>query len=61
MKKLIEYLKNVKVELSKVTWPTAEEVKYSTLLVILFSMFFMVLILVFDLSLNWFTGQLLKL
>ncbi len=61
MKKLIEYLKNVKIELSKVTWPTAEEVKSSTLLVILFSMFFMVLILIFDLSLNWFTGQLLKL
>jgi len=52
MAKLIDdskkYLKEVKTEMSKVTWPTLPELKGSTVLVIILSAFFAVYLFVID-------------
>lgn len=59
MKKLYEdairFLKEVKVEMSKVTWPTWLELKGSTVLVMLVSVFFAVYIFFLDLIITQFT------
>lgn len=52
MAKLIDdskkFLKEVKTEMSKVTWPTWPELKGSTVLVIILSAFFAVYLFVID-------------
>ena len=56
MNKLIDstrkYFKDVKIEMSKVTWPGVEELKASTVLVIIVSVFFAVYIGALDFVLN---------
>ena len=37
MKKIIQFLKEVKIELSKVTWPTRRQAIYMTGIVLLFA------------------------
>lgn len=39
MNKIIQFLKDVRVELAKVVWPTRREAIRATLVVILFSLF----------------------
>ncbi|MHB9029360.1 MAG: preprotein translocase subunit SecE [Candidatus Latescibacterota bacterium] len=46
------FLKEVKIEMTKVTWPTWPELKGSTVLVILVSVFFAVYIGAIDLVLS---------
>jgi preprotein translocase subunit SecE len=56
MTKIVEdtkrFLKEVKIEMTKVTWPTWPELKGSTVLVILVSVFFAVYIGAIDLVLS---------
>jgi preprotein translocase subunit SecE len=46
------FLKEVRIEMTKVTWPTGPELKGSTILVILVSVFFAVYIGAIDLVLS---------
>ena len=47
-----KFLKEVRVEMAKVTWPTWTELKGSTVLVIIVSIFFAVYIAAIDLILS---------
>ena len=49
-----KFLREVKVEMAKVTWPTMQELKGSTLLVIITSIFFAVYIAGVDLVITNF-------
>jgi preprotein translocase subunit SecE len=49
-----KFLKEVRTEMAKVTWPTWKELKGSTVLVIIVSTFFAVYIAVLDLILSNF-------
>ncbi|MFA6470801.1 MAG: preprotein translocase subunit SecE [Candidatus Latescibacterota bacterium] len=60
MAKLVDdtrkFLKEVRVEMSKVTWPTWIELRGSTILVILVSIFFAAYIGIFDLIITFIVG-----
>ena len=60
MQKLIEnikrFLKEVRSEMSKVTWPGWEELKGSTFLVIIVSIFFAVYVGLIDIVLSFIRG-----
>jgi len=47
-KKALRFLKEVRVEMSRVTWPSYEELKSSTIVVILVSLAFAVFIFIVD-------------
>jgi preprotein translocase subunit SecE len=57
MKRFQNYIKDVIAELRKVTWPTREELKGSTITVILFSLMSTVFVFLVD----YFLGQLVHL
>uniref|UniRef100_A0A7V1EHP1 Protein translocase subunit SecE n=1 Tax=candidate division WOR-3 bacterium TaxID=2052148 RepID=A0A7V1EHP1_UNCW3 len=48
MNKIIEYIKNVYLEMKRVSWPTRSELANSTVIVILVSAFVALLIFVLD-------------
>ena len=50
MKKIIQFLKESKVELSKVIWPTKKETIHLTLIVIAIVLFVAIIIGLFDLG-----------
>ena len=52
MKRFQNYIKDVISELRKVTWPTREELKGSTITVILFSLMSTVFVFIVDLVLG---------
>ena len=54
-----EYIKDVRVEVSKVTWPTREELRESTLVVIVAVIIVTVFVYVADLVLRLGVGLLL--
>ena len=56
-RKIGKFLSDVKMEMSKVTWPTIDELKGSTLVVIIFSLAMAIYIFVIDQGLT----QLIKL
>jgi len=60
MAKLVDdtrkFLKEVRLEMSKVTWPTWIELRGSTILVILVSIFFTAYIGIFDLIITFIVG-----
>jgi|UniRef100_A0A7C4UG06 preprotein translocase subunit SecE len=49
-KKLVRFLKEVRLELMKVSWPKKEELWTSTLVVIVFSLILTVFIWIFDIA-----------
>jgi len=57
MKRFQNYIRDVIAELRKVTWPTREELKGSTITVILFSLMSTVFVFLVD----YFLGQLVHL
>ena len=58
---LTEYVKDVRVEMSKVSWPTREELRESTLVVIIMVFLMMVFIGVIDRGLSLAFEQLVKM
>lgn len=56
-KKLKKFIEEVKVEMSKVTWPTHQELVNSTIIVVIVSLLFTVYIFVADLIIS----QVMKL
>jgi preprotein translocase subunit SecE len=61
MNKLIQYLKDVRSEMAKVSWPTRDEVVGATTLVVIVSIAVAIVIKVFDLALSQVLGFLLNL
>jgi preprotein translocase subunit SecE len=61
MKKFIQYLKDVRSEMAKVSWPTRDEVVGATTLVVIVSIVVSIVIKVFDLALSQVLGFLLNL
>jgi preprotein translocase subunit SecE len=57
MKRFQNYIRDVIAELRKVTWPTREELKGSTITVIIFSLMSTVFVFLVD----YFLGQLVHL
>jgi preprotein translocase subunit SecE len=53
IKKIVNYFKNVKVELSKVTWPTKKEAMRLTIVVIAISLVFAALIGALDMLFSY--------
>ncbi len=61
MKKLIEFLKKVRTELKKVTWPGWQTIKSSTTAVVVVSLFFGIYIGLVDMAMDFvFKNYLLK-
>lgn len=60
MKKIQKYLSEVVQELKKVTWPTSEELKGSTLVVIVFSIAMAIFIGLSDFALNGIMSKILE-
>jgi len=61
MKKLIEYIKEVRIEMQKVSWPTRNELMGATMLVIILSLLMAVYVYVCDQVVNRIIGLLLKI
>ncbi|HPH46551.1 MAG TPA: preprotein translocase subunit SecE [Chryseolinea sp.] len=59
MQKIQQYIKEVIQEMKKVTWPTWEELKGSTLVVILFSIIMGFYIAGLDFGLSWIVEKFL--
>ena len=59
MQKIQQYIKEVVQEMKKVTWPTWEELKGSTLVVILFSIIMGFYIVGLDFGLSWIVEKFL--
>jgi len=53
MAKIIEFLKDVKIELSKVSWPTRQQTVQYTLVVLGLSLFIAVFLGAWDWALQW--------
>jgi preprotein translocase subunit SecE len=60
MNKLFGYLKDVRTEMAKVSWPTREEVVGGTTLVVVLSLAMAVVVKLFDLVLSKLLGLLLN-
>jgi len=60
MQKIIQYLKDVRSELSKVSWPTRNEVQGATILVVVLSVAVSVFVYACDKFLLFFVGLFLK-
>ncbi|NLB64118.1 MAG: preprotein translocase subunit SecE [Fibrobacter sp.] len=59
MLKFQKYIKEVIQELKKVTWPNQEELKGSTIVVVIFSLIMGGFIALVDFSLAWIIGNLI--
>ena len=53
-----KFIKEVRIEMSKVTWPTWIELRGSTILVIIVSVFFAAYIGIFDIIITFIIGLL---
>lgn len=60
MRRFQNYIRDVIGELKKVTWPTAEELKGSTVTVVVFSILSTVFVFLSDLILGWVVTQFTK-
>lgn len=59
-KKIIDYIKNVYLEMRKVTWPTRNELVSSTVVVIAVSVFTAVVIFILDTVVSTLLGFILR-
>ncbi len=59
IKKSIQFIRDVKVEFSKVSWPSRKELTQSTIIVIVVSLIVAAFIGLVDLSLNKLVGLVL--
>jgi preprotein translocase subunit SecE len=60
LKRIVDYLKNVYLELRKVTWPTRNELVSSTVVVIIVSVFVAVVIFILDTVFTSILGLVLR-
>jgi preprotein translocase subunit SecE len=60
MNKLLQFLREVRVELGKVVWPTRREALKTTFIVILFSLFVAAFLGLIDFGLGRLVGLILK-
>ena len=56
-KRFIVFLRDVKAEIKKVTWPSKNEVYSTTIVVIIATIFFGVYLYVLDIFFSWFISQ----
>jgi len=60
MDKIVKFFREVKVEMSKVSWPSLDELKNSTKVVIVAVILITIFIGVVDRILGWVIGQLMR-
>jgi len=56
-KRLIVFLRDVKAEIKKVTWPSKNEVYSTTIVVILATIFFGIYLYTLDIIFSWMISQ----
>jgi preprotein translocase subunit SecE len=61
IQKFLQYLRDVKAEMIKVTWPTRDELVGATTLVVVLSLVVAAIVKVFDMGLSKLVGFLLNL
>jgi preprotein translocase subunit SecE len=61
MQKIIQYLKDVRAEMLKVSWPTKNELFSATLLVIVLSIIMAIFVYACDQVINRIVGLLLRI
>ncbi len=61
LRQLLQYIKDVRVEMAKVTWPTRQEVLTGTMLVSVLSVVVSIFVKLFDVALSKILGLVLKL
>ncbi len=52
--RIVNYFREARAELARVTWPSRDEIIQSTEAVLLFTFFMMVILWVYDLFFGWF-------
>lgn len=60
-KRFISFLKEVKIEIKKVTWPSRNEVYSTTIIVILATFFFGFYLYFMDVILSWLLARIQRL
>ena len=60
-KKILEYIKSVQAEMAKVSWPNRQEIVNATTLVIVFSVVFALVVMIFDRSIAKVIGILINM
>jgi len=60
-KRFISFLKEVKIEVKKVTWPSRNEVYSTTIIVILATFFFGFYLYFMDIILSWLLARIQRL
>jgi preprotein translocase subunit SecE len=61
MDKLIQYLKNVRSEMAKVSWPTKDDITGATILVVVLSVVVSIYVYACDQLLNYVLGFFLRM
>jgi len=61
IKKIMEYIKSVQAEMTKVSWPSRQEIVSATTLVIVFSVVFAAIVMIFDRSISKVIGLLINM
>jgi preprotein translocase subunit SecE len=54
--RIVNYFREARAELARVTWPTREEIIQSTQAILLFALFAMVILGLYDLVFRFLTG-----
>lgn len=56
LQRIINYFREARAELARVTWPTREEIIQSTQAILLFAFFAMIILGLYDLVFRFLTG-----
>ncbi|RIH84577.1 preprotein translocase subunit SecE [Calidithermus roseus] len=56
LQRIVNYFREARAELARVTWPTREEIIQSTQAILLFAFFAMVILGLYDLVFRFLTG-----
>ncbi len=59
--RIVNYFREARAELARVTWPSRDEIIQSTEAVLLFTFFMMVILWVYDLFFGWFIQGVTRL
>ena len=58
--RIVNYFREARAELARVTWPSREEIIQATEAVLLFTFFMMIILWLYDVIFGWLVGVILR-
>ncbi len=58
--RIVNYFREARAELARVTWPSREEIIQATEAVLLFTFFMMIILWLYDVTFGWAVGVILR-